>query len=579
MLQINTGKLFARGVGRTNALRGVLYSNLRLAYEHDLITAAGTLRETDGARGSRAIVFEIEERIEAQEIGPGVLHSHTVAPFLEDFSCVATFGLRGIVSSSPVTIERLLSNKSSPRYLAPPGQFIRRYFDDEIYVHSHEFEPFALFVEDLLALDRKSFLAAMRAIRTFVSALHRLTEDVSLAYALMVSAVESLAQGFDGHEPTWSNVNERLRKPLDIVLVNAPTDLAEGIRNSVSAFEHQSIKRRYRAFALKQINSAYFREGDALIGRPIARNEIEDALGNAYDFRSKYLHNLTELPDTLTHPFEHWEVTTVKRRPALTFQGLARLTHHVISSFIAHGPKIDREPYNYTFEQSGVVEMQWAPQYWIGKPLNDPREARERLEGFFQQLVPALCREKNAQISDLRPILHDIENLLTVSSGKHQSALIALYATVVVCLPLAERPSKLNELISQYMPAGNPPSSETLIFATLFGSLNQWSIEDHTNAHDKYLAERSRPKGLHSPRIIDAAVSLKLAERYRQLKQYDRSKELIGLAVENLPGHPKLIALEQNFSQRASIKWQAALLPGLLPRKARNRGVEPKGGA
>jgi len=571
MLQINTGKLFTRGVGRTNSLRGVLYSNLRLAYEHDLITAAGTLRETDGARGNRAIVFEIEERIEAQETGPGVLASHTIAPFLEDFSTIATFGLQGIVSSSPATVERLLSKAAPSRNLAAPGQFIRRYFDEEIYVHSQEFEPYADFVEELLALDRRSFLAAMRAMRTFVSALHRLTEDVSLAYALMVSAVESLAQNFDGHEPTWTNVNERLRLPLNDVLRNAPTDVADGVRNAVSSFEHQSIKRRYRAFVLKQVNSAYFREGDALIGRPIARNEIDEALGNAYDLRSRYLHNLSELPDALTHPHEHWEVTTVKRRPILTFQGLARLTHHVISSFVAKGPKIVKEPYDYMFEQSGVVQMKWAPEVWIWRPLNDAKDARARFEGYLEQLVPVLCREKNAKITDLRPILPDIERLLPTSSEQHRPALIMLYAMFVLHLSKADKPENAEELLTRYNGVGNAPSSETLIARTLFGSLGDWSIEDHANAHDKYFAERSKPSGLHAPRIIAAAVSLKLAERYRLIKQYDRSKKLIALAVENFPSHPKLLALEHSFNPRASIKWQAALLPGLLARKARKK--------
>ena len=185
-----------------------------------------------------------------------------------------------------------------------------------------------------------------------------------------------------------------------------------------------------------------------------------------------------------------------------------------------------------------------------------------------------LCREKNAQIVDLRPILPDIERLLPNSSAEHRPALIMLYAIFVLYLPKNARPENFDELLALYDPIGNPPSSETLVAGTLFGSLDEWSIEDHVNAHDKYLAERSRPKGLHAPRIIDAAISLKLAERFRQLKQYDRSKKLISLAVENLPGNPKLVALEQNFSPRASIKWQAALLPGLVARKARKKGVK-----
>jgi hypothetical protein len=51
MLQINTGKLFSRGTGRTNKLRGVLYTNGWFGRE-DLKTAAGTLRATGGERGS-----------------------------------------------------------------------------------------------------------------------------------------------------------------------------------------------------------------------------------------------------------------------------------------------------------------------------------------------------------------------------------------------------------------------------------------------------------------------------------------------------------------------------------------------
>ena len=104
VLQINSGKLYSRGVGRTNHLRGVLYSNLELCYGYDVVTAAGTLRETDGPRGNRAIVFEIEEQIEAAEEGPGFLVSHTIAPFLTDFSALATFGLRAIRLQIPMLL-------------------------------------------------------------------------------------------------------------------------------------------------------------------------------------------------------------------------------------------------------------------------------------------------------------------------------------------------------------------------------------------------------------------------------------------------------------------------------------------
>jgi len=56
---------------------------------------------------NRAIVYEIDENIEAAEIGPGVPISRTIAPFLEDFSALATFVLRAIVSSDADLVSRL----------------------------------------------------------------------------------------------------------------------------------------------------------------------------------------------------------------------------------------------------------------------------------------------------------------------------------------------------------------------------------------------------------------------------------------------------------------------------------------
>ena len=59
MLQINTGKLFTRGIGRTNRLTGVLYTNLRLPHETDIVTAAGTLRGTGSGPADLAVIFEM----------------------------------------------------------------------------------------------------------------------------------------------------------------------------------------------------------------------------------------------------------------------------------------------------------------------------------------------------------------------------------------------------------------------------------------------------------------------------------------------------------------------------------------
>ncbi|MGE6742058.1 hypothetical protein ACQKGC_17440 [Allorhizobium pseudoryzae] len=572
MLQINSGKLFSRGIGRTNHLRGVLYSNLELFYGYDIVTAAGSLRETDGRRGNRAIVYEIDENIEAAENGPGVLVSHTIAPFLEDFSALATFGLRAIVSSDAEVVHRLTSTGPGLASYNPPRQLVRRYFDDRIPLQQCEITPFAEFVDRLIALDRRTFLAAMRAIRTFVSGLHRMRDDLALAYTLLVSAVESLAQDFDEHQTAWQDVDERKRKPLDLALRRASRSTSNKVREAILSVEHASLARRYRAFVLRHVDAGYFRGPDLAPGGAVARHDIEEALRQAYVIRSRYVHNLRPLPDAIELAESTRDVTDVDRRPVLTFQGLVRLTHHVITAFVNAGRKVEKEPYNYTREQSGVVVVPLAPEMWVGSPLTRAADARQRLEGHLEQLVPALADVAGATVTDLRPIFPDIERLAS-SSKTHRRALLTLYSIFAALLDKQDRSTTLDALVDRHMADTGAPSSEALMARTLFGTLDIWPVEVHKETLDHYFAARSTPSGLHAPKLLDAVLCLALAERYRRAKRHQPARECLARAVEAYPGHPSILLLEQSFTPRKRIDWQTALLPRLAQNRPRRKHI------
>lgn len=569
MLQINSGKLYARGVGRTNNLRGVLYSNLELFYGFDVVTAAGTLRETDGMHGSRAIVFEIEERIEAAEVGPGFLISHTIAPFLADFSALATFGLRAIISPDPDVVTRLVSTEPGLASYDPPSKFVQRYFEPRIPLQQHELEPFATLVDQLIALDRKSFLAAMRAIRTFVSGLHRMRDDLALAYTLFVSAVESLAHQFDGYTSTWQDIDERRRKPVDAALARASKRTGDSVRKAILTSEHASLARRYRGFVLSHIGDDYFRQPELVAGCAIARHELSEALRQAYVLRSRYVHNLHALPDAITLSDNNREVTVVDRRPVLTFPGLIRLTHQVIRSFVRNGRTIAFEPYNYTLEQSGVVLVPLAAELWVGRPLKRVRDARERLEGHLEQLVPVLCKAAGATVTDLRPIFGDIERLARSHGAGSRSTLLTLYALFAALLPKEERSAPLDELLQQHAGDISAPCSEALIARTLFGTTEAWPIDVHEATLVNYFEARSKPSGIQAPKLLDAAMCLSLAERYRRAKQTVNARAWMARAVEAYPGHLGIRVLEEAFTSRRKIDWQTALMPGLAVRHAR----------
>ena len=51
-------------------------------------------------------------------------------------------------------------------------------------------------------------------------------------------------------------------------------------------------------------------------------------------------------------------------------------------------------------------------KYWVGSV----RKSRRRLEGFFQQLVAFKMDSAEAQLTDLQPVLADIERLVPLAS-------------------------------------------------------------------------------------------------------------------------------------------------------------------
>ena len=559
MLQINTGKLYEHGVGRTNHLTGVLYSNARLPSERPIVTAAATLKSTGFGTADMALVYELEERIEAQKDGPGVLVSHTVAPFLDDFASVASFGLEAIVSRDADSARYLTGGRPGYSSLGPPGEFVSRVFERTIYVTDEKAAEFEGFVEKLLGLERRTYLAAMRAIRTFVAGIQRIADDLPLAYTMIVSSTESLAQDFDGFEPTWPDIEDRKRHALDRALYGADQHVADSVREALLRHEHAAIARRYRAFMLSHADDSYFRKDGVAGGRPVARYELEQALRQAYNLRSSNVHRLSALPTSISHPHDHWESTTIDRRPVLTFQGLYRLTRSVIEHFVETGQKVETETYDYTLEQSGVISVEFAPQYWVWRPLADAADARMRLEGMLSLAHGLLIGEK-VELGDMRPVLADVERLLPQAPVAVRPSMLLFHILTNRLFATEHRSPDAQGFLERHAAEAFAPGPEAVIVGTYMGEVD-WPLEKHSSALDRYFEERVRKSGLHAPRILEAAAILALAERFRSGDNPDGARRLIGRAVEADPANAALRAFEHEWSPEMTVNWRALLLP------------------
>ncbi len=247
--------------------------------------------------------------------------------------------------------------------------------------------------------------------------------------------------------------------------------------------------------------------------------------------------------------------------PPLRSKGFFRLTRHVIRRFVAEHPKVEKESYDYSLERAGVVSIQMAAQYWIWQPLADPSEARQRLEGLLSLTASVLGREPDAGLVDLRPMLADVERLLPQAAVIHRPALLAIHVLFNLLVGPDQRSRGFEAFLAKYGPEASAPSIEAVIVSTILNAHEDWPLQDHQSVLDLYFTERMRPKGLHAPRLFEAAACLAIAEKYRVTGDVANAKLMIARAVEAHPAQPALRAFEAIYDEQAAIDWRSILLP------------------
>jgi hypothetical protein len=560
MLQITSGKLFYLATERQNMLRGVLYSNLILAmHDEEIRTIAGALLSTGSVGTPSPIIYEMTEKLEGDEIASGVLISHTITPYIQDFGVVVSFCLNVICTPNAELADRLLS-KTPSSARSQPASLIRRVFDAQVWCKPSDAETLKNFVESLIGLNRKSFLAAMKAMRTYVAAVHRVADDVELSYTLMIAAIESLAQNFDGHEATWPDLDEGKRLPIDKALEAANSDVASAVRAAVLESEHVALTRRFRNFAMSHLPEGYFRgEGDGRIG-VAGKLDTEDALKQAYQLRSKYVHTLKNLPDLLTIDMRYSETLRTGHATMFTLQGLSTLARTVICEFVSRQEKTEKEPYNYSSERYGIMTAEMASEYWIGRPENISVLSGTRfLEGYLQQFTEFLMSRK--PVTDMRSVMIRIEEILPSASEKQRRTLVALYLLFNKFVGEELRSPAFKETMETYGAILNTPSVETLMVALIFGIPASWGLEQHRTVFDKYFRRRNTPSGLRVVTTLEAGLCLMMVEAYRKAGQLDDAKRMIQFGADNFPTIALFRTIEMDEFLKSESDWGELLLP------------------
>lgn len=575
MLQISSAKFYesddlAKMYSTTH--RGVLYTNYRF-FGEEAMNAVGTLRPTAKAGELQTIVCEVTERLPKAEGGPypGEVVSVAQDELIQDFAAVLSFGLNATCTPDHDLAHRLVAAQAPPLGARSiPKKYIEHMFDTSIPYRGDDMDRLRGLFRDLINLDRRSYVGAIRAIRRYVTAMHRVSDELDLSYALLVASIESLAQEHDNFIPKWEDFAKNKRKPIDVALEGASEDMRDRVRQAILDSEHVALKRRFSEFADRHLGPDFFRADARTRLVPVGRTELRLGLRNAYDLRSGYVHTLKPLPGNLVLMPTHADVLEAQSNIYLTHNGLARVARSIILGFIKHAPQTERETYNYRADFPNIMHARLAPQHWLHAAENYTVEtARIFLNGFLIEFAGHIV-DPTQQFSNLRAVARKIEALvpLKVKNGQKKLPMLALYSLFSELLPAEEQGQSI-AFLQPYLPLFDEPGVDSLVVHFLAGEqAPQWALETSDQLLTEYSAQRFKKDGLNAGPLIGAALILWVAEMHRAAGNPLRARQLINDAVEEYPRLKVLAEFEAGpMGEMPQINWRKLLVPSTVPTK------------
>jgi hypothetical protein len=551
MLQIVSGKFFRTDSYFETLHRGVFYTNYRIFQGAAIQTPIGRLLPSTEMIGLRTLTYEITEKIERSDPLPGTMVSTGGRELVEDFAAVLSFIFNVICTTDSDLVRRLTAvDGLAPNLPNRLPKYLRRVFDTQVIARQEDAALLNDFLVALVGLKRASYEGAIRAIRRYVTATHRIADDTSLAYGLFVMSMEALAQASDAPMPSWSDFDESKRERIDDALEGATPELVERVRSAVLENEHVALSRRFREFATQHLSPKFFREEAVDCVRPIRRPDLAVLLKQAYDIRSGYVHRLQGVPKLLSIPFDHGETFSIDDQPILTFAGLSRLARHVIIEFVKRSPKVDQENFDWRSALPNVVTMPLASRYWIGRPEGyRPETALKWLHAFLLEISSSLLRPADAALTDLSAILDKIEEFpLDSVKARYRRAMLTLYHLFITFSGPRYQRARHQEFLTRYEPDFRNPCVERLAISLLTEDQFPWPLDEMEKLHEYYYRERHYKGALQLGELLEAMFTLRLAEANRLAGNEARARELLDFAVEATPSCAAIRVLENSLA-------------------------------
>ncbi|MBB4087086.1 hypothetical protein [Sphingomonas carotinifaciens] len=550
MLQLVQGMYF-RDVPLTDTVhRGILYTNLRAFGDREPIDLPfGRLLPSTAMHGVGSMTIEARERLEAEtESGsPEVLVATSGEQLIDEIAAVVSFCLNVVCVRDFEMARRLISTSDRPTHQRFGSvSILRQTFDATIVLSDESIADLTQFFESLTGLQRKSYEAAIRAIRQIVDAMLMVDEDATLAYTLMVAAMESLGQATKPKAGSWSDYDQQKRARVDEATKGLSEKRREKIQGAILANEHSALTRRFVAFVLEHVEPSFFRAEAVKALRPITANELPTALQEAYGIRSRNVHTLQNLAPEVWMQSDRADTSHVEDTALLSLEGLARLSRHVVRRFVERAPKGVDKTFNYRSALPGIMRARLAPQLWIHDAnFFSSKSAPGFFEGTISYLIEGMSGRSETGLVPMTAVLDKIEKTAPgLAKSEDRLPMAGVMALWNACAPKEHRRKLKLRLKKQFDEDLTAPSMVSFALAMVLGAALPWSLEDYKALAASRREELRRKTHQPLPKRIDAALYILIADQLLAIGDKASAMVALGQAVETVPGLADLIDFE-----------------------------------
>lgn len=535
MLQLCNGNFLKTDNLYKTHHRTPLYTNLSIPRE-GIDFCIGKLLPSSMYLSPKVIICEIEERQPSKNPDGSLAAfiSTTGQDLMNDLAHVISFYFCGLCTTSQSFTKQLLSGERIAGNAT--RDYLSKFFDERITITQEQAFAFQLFFSKLVNSPRAYYEKSIQAIRRYVTAAIRISDDLDAAYTLFVASIESLSQDALESEINWEDIDPRKRKGLDEIIKNLDDSIANSIRDEIISHEHLALSRKFLTTTMNSLDRDFYNTKDKSF-RLAGENELKIAIKNAYNLRSKYVHVLKPLPPEISEPHNLNYCVEVDEKPHLTFNGLAAVNREVILKFVNDMPICEKEDLDILRIIPGVRFARMSEEYWM-------HDVRALVKGNYTSMFAAvLSRIEHGiingkhEIPNMQLVVNEIGNRLATENNKDDIRILMSTLTLLSAIYKFTLDDSYDKTIQKHTHFYDSKGIEMLLINTMCG-VKLESINEYYASFKAYIQSKYQKKKIKLSEFFESLICANLANHFLDDNNHTILNELLDHIAINTPNSP-----------------------------------------